>query len=287
MNLAYVHSRGSEEGKEVARAYAEGALAVAPDWHYVRDILLVQIDRSPSGPLMPRAAGPGFARTRPHLENAPHGDVGLRSLLVGAGPGLCHLLRDLGCASAPGHARRRGQHRAQRPARGSSPCVLPAASSRATAAVGFYGLASPPWRWPSSPRPPGWSRPACTAGTAPAPHRPPAPNIQVWQGILEWPRPPGPGGRRPRLARRRGARAAQERAQRAEALRARAELQLLRSQLNPHFVLNTLHALLGPGVARPAAGEAAIERLGELLRFGMSVDQRARPSGASARSGPS
>ena len=47
MNLAYVHSRGSGESKEVARAYAEGALAVAPDWHYVRDILLVQIDTIP------------------------------------------------------------------------------------------------------------------------------------------------------------------------------------------------------------------------------------------------
>lgn len=47
MNLAYIHSRGSGEGKEVARAYAEGALAVAPEWHYVRDILLVQIDTIP------------------------------------------------------------------------------------------------------------------------------------------------------------------------------------------------------------------------------------------------
>jgi hypothetical protein len=44
MNLAYIHSRGQGESPAVARAYAEGALAVAPDWHYVRDILLVQID---------------------------------------------------------------------------------------------------------------------------------------------------------------------------------------------------------------------------------------------------
>jgi signal transduction histidine kinase len=65
------------------------------------------------------------------------------------------------------------------------------------------------------------------------------------------------------------------RAQRAEALRARAELHLLRSQLNPHFILNTLHALLGLVRRDPALAELAVERLGELLRFGMSVEQRA------------
>lgn len=70
------------------------------------------------------------------------------------------------------------------------------------------------------------------------------------------------------------ARLAQARAQRAETLHARAELQLLRTQLNPHFVLNTLHALLGLVRREPSAAEAAIERLGELLRFGMSVEQR-------------
>jgi signal transduction histidine kinase len=70
------------------------------------------------------------------------------------------------------------------------------------------------------------------------------------------------------------AREAQDRAQRAEALHARAELQLLRTQLNPHFVLNTLHALLGLVRREPSSAEAAIERLGELLRFGMSVEQR-------------
>jgi two-component system, LytTR family, sensor kinase len=67
---------------------------------------------------------------------------------------------------------------------------------------------------------------------------------------------------------------ARARAQRAEALHARAELQLLRSQLNPHFVLNTLHALLGLVRRDPAAAEAAIERLGELLQFGMGVEQQ-------------
>ncbi len=58
---------------------------------------------------------------------------------------------------------------------------------------------------------------------------------------------------------------------RAEALRARAELALLRSQLNPHFVLNTLHALMGLVRREPVKAEAALERLGELLRFGLHV----------------
>lgn len=104
--------------------------------------------------------------------------------------------------------------------------------------------------------------------------RMPAANIQMWQGILNglvhlalsgvgyaW-----LGGEETRLAR--------ERADRAESLRARAELHLLRTQLNPHFVLNTLHALLGLVRREPAVAEGAIERLGELLRFGLSVTQR-------------
>jgi two-component system, LytTR family, sensor kinase len=62
-----------------------------------------------------------------------------------------------------------------------------------------------------------------------------------------------------------------ERFARAESLRARAELALLRSQLNPHFVLNTLHALMGLVRREPAEAEAALERLGELLRFGLHV----------------
>jgi signal transduction histidine kinase len=68
---------------------------------------------------------------------------------------------------------------------------------------------------------------------------------------------------------------AEERARsaRADVLRARAELQLLRSQLHPHFVLNVLHAMLGLVRRDPARAEAALERLGELLRFGQWVDQ--------------
>jgi two-component system LytT family sensor kinase len=68
-------------------------------------------------------------------------------------------------------------------------------------------------------------------------------------------------------------REAQERAARADVLRARAELHLLRSQLHPHFVLNTLHALLGLIRRDPARAEGALERLGDLLRFGQWVHQ--------------
>ncbi len=68
-------------------------------------------------------------------------------------------------------------------------------------------------------------------------------------------------------------RVAQERAARAEVLRAKAELHLLRSQLHPHFVLNTLHALLGLVRRDPARAESALERLGDLLKFGLWVHQ--------------
>jgi two-component system LytT family sensor kinase len=66
---------------------------------------------------------------------------------------------------------------------------------------------------------------------------------------------------------------AQERAARADVLRARAELQLLRSQLHPHFVLNVLHALLGLVRRDPSRAESALERLGDLLKFGLWVHQ--------------
>ena len=68
-------------------------------------------------------------------------------------------------------------------------------------------------------------------------------------------------------------REARDRIARAEVLRARAELELLRSQLHPHFVLNVLHALLGLVRRDPGLAEKAVERLGELLRFGQWVQQ--------------
>jgi two-component system LytT family sensor kinase len=68
-------------------------------------------------------------------------------------------------------------------------------------------------------------------------------------------------------------RQAREQAAKADALRARAELQLLRSQVQPHFILNVLHALLGLVRRDPGSAEHALERLGELLRFGSEVHQ--------------
>lgn len=43
MNLAYLYSHSGLASRDLALAYAEGALVAAPDWHYVRDVLLVQI----------------------------------------------------------------------------------------------------------------------------------------------------------------------------------------------------------------------------------------------------
>jgi signal transduction histidine kinase len=57
----------------------------------------------------------------------------------------------------------------------------------------------------------------------------------------------------------------------ADALRTRAELAVLRSQLNPHFLLNTLHAALGLVRRDPARAERAIERLGEILHYGLRM----------------
>jgi signal transduction histidine kinase len=67
------------------------------------------------------------------------------------------------------------------------------------------------------------------------------------------------------------AREAAARAARADALRAQAELAALRSQLNPHFLLNTLHAALGLVRRDPALAERALERLGEVLNYGLRM----------------
>ena len=52
---------------------------------------------------------------------------------------------------------------------------------------------------------------------------------------------------------------------RAEALHARAEMQALRAQINPHFMFNTLHSLLELVSAGDGRAEEAIERFGALL----------------------
>ena len=62
-------------------------------------------------------------------------------------------------------------------------------------------------------------------------------------------------------------------AARAETLRARAELEALRSQLNPHFILNTFHALIGLVRRDPAVAETALEQLGDLLRYSLRIQR--------------
>lgn len=70
------------------------------------------------------------------------------------------------------------------------------------------------------------------------------------------------------------ARAAQLRAARLEALATRAQLSALQSQLNPHFLFNTLHSLSVLIRRDPAVAEEALDRLGELLRY--ALDHGAR-----------
>jgi len=67
-----------------------------------------------------------------------------------------------------------------------------------------------------------------------------------------------------------------ERASRAEALRARAELEVLRSQLHPHFILNTFHALIGLVRSDAALAEEALEKLGDLLRYSLRIQREGR-----------
>jgi signal transduction histidine kinase len=63
------------------------------------------------------------------------------------------------------------------------------------------------------------------------------------------------------------------RAARAEALRARAELAALRAQLNPHFLFNTLHTVLGLVRRDPALAEEALQDLGDVLRYALEVQR--------------
>lgn len=62
-------------------------------------------------------------------------------------------------------------------------------------------------------------------------------------------------------------------AERAEALRARAELQALRAQLNPHFLFNTLHSITALVRNDPSAVEEAMERLARLIRYTTDLDR--------------
>ena len=60
-------------------------------------------------------------------------------------------------------------------------------------------------------------------------------------------------------------------AARAETLRARAEMAALRAQLNPHFLFNTLHSVLGLVRRDPGLAETALETLGDLLHYAIRV----------------
>lgn len=46
MSLAYLNNSGPKPDRAVARAYAEAALAMVPDWHYMKDVLLPQIEKA-------------------------------------------------------------------------------------------------------------------------------------------------------------------------------------------------------------------------------------------------
>jgi sensor histidine kinase YesM len=54
---------------------------------------------------------------------------------------------------------------------------------------------------------------------------------------------------------------------RAESARQQAELTAIRSQLNPHFLFNTLHSLMALVRTDSAAAEAAIEQFAQMLRY--------------------
>ena len=47
MSLAYLHTHSKLVNRDLALAYAEGALAAVPRWHYVREILLPQTQALP------------------------------------------------------------------------------------------------------------------------------------------------------------------------------------------------------------------------------------------------
>lgn len=69
----------------------------------------------------------------------------------------------------------------------------------------------------------------------------------------------------------RQARDASARALRAETLRAESRLAVLRAQLNPHFILNVLHSLVGLAERDPRTTAGALERLGTTLRYALRV----------------
>jgi len=73
-------------------------------------------------------------------------------------------------------------------------------------------------------------------------------------------------------------RAEEARADRAENLRTRAELEALKTRLNPHFLFNTLHTLMALVHHNPKA-EEALERFSALLRYALQTGSGANASG--------
>ncbi len=61
-------------------------------------------------------------------------------------------------------------------------------------------------------------------------------------------------------------------ASRLEAALARSELRLLKAQLDPHFLFNTLHAITGQIHADPAVAEAMTCRLSDFLRLALAAN---------------
>jgi len=57
VNLAYLYPHSGLANRDLALAYAEGALVAAPEWHYVRDILWLTILELP-GPSSGEAGKP-------------------------------------------------------------------------------------------------------------------------------------------------------------------------------------------------------------------------------------
>jgi len=61
--------------------------------------------------------------------------------------------------------------------------------------------------------------------------------------------------------------------ERAERLRAQAELAALRAHINPHFLFNTLHSVTQLLRGEPERAEAALERLSDLFRYALRLDR--------------
>jgi len=62
-------------------------------------------------------------------------------------------------------------------------------------------------------------------------------------------------------------------AERAERLRAQAELAALRAHINPHFLFNTLHSMTQLLRAEPERAEVALDRLSDLFRYALRLDR--------------